>query len=264
MPALALLATLLAAPVRAQCPRALVDFVSSGTLAGLAPCFTPAASWTDSAGVSTGPAAAVEGLGRLRRRAKAEAPRWVALSSQTVLLTGLADYAFPWPGQLLAAFDGPSTGPWSAARVYRGARPWPEPVAAAPPGDTRGAAEADRAFNETMGVGDPKAWAARWAPDAEFVSVVGPYQGPEVGVFFARQSERYARVRTETERDHGPRSDGSRVFEGTLRGACRAAGTEFALPFVMAVRASSGTLLFVYEAFSSLADGCGPFWTAPR
>lgn len=246
------------------CQIALATFLSSGTLSGLGPCFAPGTTWTDEAGVSTRPAAALEGLGRLRRRARPEALRWTALSSGTVLLSGLSDMSYPWPGELMAALDGPSTGPWTAARVYRGARPWPEPLAGVPPADTRGGAEADKAFNETMGAGDPAAWAARWTPDGEFVSVVGPFKGPDVKTFFERQTERYAKVQSLTTREHDRRADGSLVFEGNLRGRCRTAPNSFDFPYIMAVRASSGVISYVYEAFTSLGDGCGPFWTMPR
>lgn len=266
-PRASLLAVLLfAAPAGAApaCPETLVTFLATGTMSGLGSCFSPAPTWTDEAGVSTRPAAALEGLARLRRRARAEKPQWTAFSSGTVLLSGLTDVSYPWPGHLLVVLDGPSTGPWTAARVYRGARPWPEPLSGGPPADTREGPDADRAFNETMGSGDPGAWAARWSPDGEFVSVVGPFKGPDVKVFFERQTERYAKVETFTSRQHARRSDGSLVFEGNLRGRCRAAGAAFDFPYVMAVRARAGVIEYVYEAFTSLGDGCGPFWTMPR
>lgn len=233
-------------------------------MTGLGPCFSAAPTWTDDYGVSTRAAASLEGLARLRRRARPDAPKWVVLSSGTVLLTGYVDILHPWPGHLLVALDGPSSGPWTAARVYRGARPWPEPIASVPPADTRGGAEADKAFNETMGAGDPAAWAARWTPDGEFVSVVGPFKGPDVKVFFERQTERYSKVGSFTKLEHDRRSDGSLVFEGNLRGRCRIAGKAFDFPYIMAVRANAGTIAYVYEAFTTLGDGCGPFWTMPR
>jgi len=244
------------------CPETFLNFIATGTMTGLGACFSPALVWSDDAGVSTRPAATLEGLARLRRRARPDAPKWVVLSSGTTLLSGLSDLSFPWPGQLLVALDGPS--PWTAVRVYRAARPWPEPVVGILPADTRGAAEADLAFNETMGAGDPAAWAAKWAPDGEFVSVVGPYKGADVRTFFERQTERYAAVRTSTARQHDRRADGSLVFEGNIRGRCRKESRPFDFPFVMAVRASSGTIAFVYEAFTTLSDGCGPFWTTPH
>lgn len=200
----------------------------------------------------------------MRRRARPETLRWTSLSSGTVLIGGLTDISYPWPGHLLVALDGPSTGPWTAARVYRAARPWPEALTGVPPADTRGGAEADKAFNETMGAGDPAAWAARWAADGEFVSVVGPFKGPDVKTFFERQTERYAKVATFTTREHDRRPDGSLVFEGNLRGRCRTAPSTFDFPYIMAVRASSGVIAYVYEAFTTLGDGCGPFWTMPR
>ena len=165
---------------------------------------------------------------------------------------------------VLIALDGRgSIGPWSAARVYRGARPWPEPGTGGSASELR-ASSAAASFNSTFGAGDVDGWLKQWAEDAVFVSVIGPFEGPEVGDFFRNQARRYFPPKMTAERDHGAAADGALVMEGVLRGRCREGGSAFAFPYIMRIVLREGRLRHVYEAFASLSDGCGPFWTTPR
>lgn len=263
----ALVVVLLAAPARAAgCLSSIEDALRLGKADAAAACFDPDAGWLDEAGPSTGTAAVRAGLGRLwGGGARPEGPlRWTRLSTGTWLVQGLGEGAVFGARETLVVLDlSPGPGFWSAARVYRGARPWPEEWAASTE-TARTAAEAADVFDRTFGAGDVAGWLARWAPDAVFTSVVGPFAGPEVGDFFRHQAERYEPPHIDATRDHGRGADGALAFEGTLRGRCREGGTPFAFPFIMRIVWRAGKVASVYEAFSSLDDGCGPFWTSPR
>lgn len=119
-------------------------------------------------------------------------------------------------------------------------------------------------FNATFTAGRVEEWLSRWTPDAEFVSVIGPFVGPEVGTFFRKQAERYIPPTFTVTRDHGASPDGELVVEGVLDGRCRASGSPFAFPFIMTMRWRGELLSRVYEGFTAANDGCGPFWTSPR
>ncbi|MBI2362912.1 MAG: nuclear transport factor 2 family protein [Elusimicrobia bacterium] len=240
-----------AAPVRAS---DCLARLSGADPAPAAACFSSDALWADSSGAGAGPRAVADGLARLARGGGLGPVRWVRLSTGTWLAAGSVLVALDLDGG--AAF-------WSAARVYRGARPWPpeDPSPAEPPRTARQAAET---FNGTFGAGRVEDWTAQWAPDAEFVSVVGPFLGADVGVFFRNQAERYVGPHIEVLRDHGASPEGLLVMEGVLSGRCRRGGAGFEFPFLMSLRWRGGRLSRVYEAFSLLDDGCGMFWTAPR
>jgi hypothetical protein len=147
--------------------------------------------------------------------------------------------------------------------VYRGARPWPGP------GGPEGEPGWDSAafvtvFNDVFGRGRADELAAHWAPDAVFVSGIGPFEGAEVAEFFRNQARRYESPRFDAVRHHGRSSDGAWVLEGALTGRCRATGAGFRMPFLMHLRFDGRRIGRLYEAFSELRDGCGPFWALPR
>lgn len=243
------------------CLAAVEAGLRPGAAALPAGCFEDGASWLDEGGADSGPEAVREGLARLGAELQdGGKPRWVRLSTRTWLLTGLegrrgwAHVALRLSGR--AAF-------WEGGAVYVGARPWPGerpgPAQASPTGD-----DFVRTFNDVFGAGRVDELTARWSPDAEFVSAIGPFVGPEVGDFFRNQAKRYASPRFADVTQHGQGPDGSWVLEGALTGSCRANGREFRLPFLMHLRFKGPLIGNLYEAFSKLGDGCGPFWTAPR
>ncbi|MDE2292033.1 MAG: nuclear transport factor 2 family protein [Elusimicrobia bacterium] len=261
----ALLIFLAAAPARAAgCLGALAGALTGSAKPPALSCFAPDASWLDEAGVSTGPASVRAGLARLASAAWApKGLAWRRLSTGTWLLTGLrVPGTWAGPEALVAVDLAGAGGFFAAARVYRAARPWPADAPDQGPAWT--AAQAAAAFNGTFARGDVPAWAAQWAPDARFISVVGPYEGKGVAMFFRKQAERYADPRMTPSRDEGPAPDGSLVMEGTISGRCRSTGSAFAFPYLMLMRRKSGRLSFVYEAFATYDDGCGPYWAVPH
>lgn len=229
--------------------------------ASAAACFAPDASWLDAAGPARGTAAVREGFERLAAGLDPSSrPEWVRLSTETWLMTGLRGGG----GWVHVAFDlSGGAGFWSAARVYRGARPWPGPGGpAGEPGWDSAAFVA--VFNDVFGRGRADELASHWAPDAVFVSGIGPFQGAEVGEFFRSQARRYEAPRFDAVRHHGLSPDGAWTLEGALTGRCRATGEGFRMPFLMHLRFDGRRIARLYEAFSELRDGCGPFWAAPR
>lgn len=243
------------------CLAAVEAGLRPGAPAPPAGCFEQGSSWIDEDGSGSGSDAVRVGLARLGAALEpGSKPRWVRLSTKTWLLTGLEGrrgwfhVALRLSGR--AAF-------WEGGTVYVGARPWPEerpgPAPAGPSGD-----DFVQTFNDVFGAGRVEELAARWASDAEFVSAIGPFVGPEVGVFFRNQAKRYASPRFADVTQHGRAPDGSWVLEGSLTGSCRANGREFRIPFLMHLRFRGPLIGNLYEAFSTLADGCGPFWTMPR
>lgn len=257
--AVALFFLLLPGPARAGgCLGRLYEAFRSGDPGPALGCFSNDAVWLDEEGVSAGTAAVRAGLGRLARQPPPAGWTldWTRLSTGTWLASGLDG------GRVLVVLDMAGDGAfWSAARVYRGARPWAGEV---PSDKALTAEQAAGGFNRTFGAGDVEGWARFWAPDAVFVSVIGPFTGPEVPDFFRRQAERYIPPRMSPERDHGPDAAGALVMEGTLSGRCRDGGSPFAFPFLMRLAWRGERLSHVYEAFASLDDGCGPFWATPR
>ncbi|MBI5597302.1 MAG: nuclear transport factor 2 family protein [Elusimicrobia bacterium] len=262
----AALALLLWSPARAGEPAAgclgkVAAALNAGDAAPAAACFEPDAAWLDEEGAAEGREAVRAGLERLGRRSEPGAPlRWVRLSTGTWMLTGVGR-SISWR-HLVVDLSGRGSA-FEAARVYRGARAWGAEDAKAA-GAPRPMADIVSAFNGLFGAGDTEAFIARWAPDAVFVSAIGPFEGPEVAGFFRMQALRYEAPHFTGLREHGPDSGHGLVFEGFLEASCLSGGTPFRLPFLMRLRWYCDRIGTVYEAFASLDDGCGMFWTAPR
>lgn len=224
-------------------------------------CFEDDASWLDAEGVFAGAESVRAGLARLAATLKPGGrPRWVRLSTGTWLLTGLeGGLGSPHVALRLSGRE----AFWEGGAVYVGSRPWPEERPASAPSENTSRAVVDT-FNESFGAGRVDEMLAHWAPDAEFVSGIGPFVGPKVGDFFRNQAKRYAGPRLVDVTHHGRGADGAWVMEGALTGICRSNGREFRLPFLMHLRFRGPLIGTLYEAFSRLGDGCGPFWTMPR
>lgn len=186
--------------------------------------------------------------------------RVVRASSPTVIAGAYGTGTFGFRRHYLFAADGEP--PWASLRVYRAARPWPAPPEPAEPQQESALWGMAEAFNARFGKGDVKGWMRFWRPDALFVSVVGPFQGPEVRVFFEKQAERYLEPRMEIHR--ALMEPGQALTEGVISGRCRGTGASFELPFIMVTRQRGGKAAFVYEGFTVDSDGCGTFWTLPR
>lgn len=224
-------------------------------------CVEADAAWLDDAGPASGPEAVRAGLARLGAALDgSESPRWVRLSTQTWLLTGLKGrrgwFHVSWRLSGRRAF-------FEEGRVYHGARPWPEARG------EEGAPGYDSdtfvaAFNGLFGAGRVEELVAHWAPDAAFVSGIGPFVGPEVGLFFRRQAGRYEAPAFTDVTHHGRDAHGAWTFEGVLTAHCRSTGAPFRMPFLMALRYSGERIGYLYEAFTRRDDGCGPFWATPR
>lgn len=260
------LALLLWTPARAGEPPAaclgrLEASLLTGKAAPAAECFTEDASWSDEEGAAAGREAVRAGLERLSSHVPRDASlNWVRLSTGTWMLTG-SGRSITWR-HLVVDFSGRGAM-FQAGRVYRGARPWGAEDAkqADPP---RPVEDIVAAFNGLFGKGDTRGFVARWAPDAVFVSAIGPFAGPEVADFFAEQALRYDSPRFESVRAHEEGAGRAVVFEGFLAARCRSSGEAFRLPFLMRLRWYGDRIGTVYESFSSLNDGCGMFWTAPH
>lgn len=262
----AALALLLWSPARAAeaapgCLGRVESSLRSGEAAPAAGCFEEDAAWLDEEGEASGRQAVSAGLARLGRQAGKDAPlRWVRLSTGTWMLTGIGR-AITWR-HLVVDLSGRGAA-FQGGRVYRGGRPWgtedgrssdaPRPLG-----------EFLSAFNDLFGGGDTDGLVSKWAPDATFVSGIGPFEGAEVAGFFKEQALRYDAPRFVSVREHEREPGGAQVFEGVLAARCRADGTPFRLPFLMRLRWYGSRIGTLYEAFSSLNDGCGMFWTVPR
>ena len=233
----------------------------TGKAAPAASCFESGSSWLDEEGAAAGPEGALAGLTRLAGRASEDpALRWVRLSTGTWMLTG-AGRGITWR-HLVLELSARGKG-FKAGRVYRGARPW-EGEDSRTADVPRPLGEFIAAFNGLFGRGNTDALIAKWAPDAAFVSGIGPFEGKEIPGFFRRQALRYDSPRFVEVREHEPAPGGATVFEGVLEARCRAGGAAFRFPFLMRLRWYGDRIGTLYEAFSTFNDGCGMFWTAPH
>lgn len=239
----------------------------AGASAAAPPCFEADARWLDDEGAAQGTEAVRQGLERLSQYHRAGAVLdWVRLSTGTWLLGGIgsADDGGPagqWRHLVLDLSGG--AGVFSAGRVYVGARPWPGESAVLRD-SSRSGEEVARIFNALFGSGRVDAFLEWWAPDGEFVSAIGPFVGPEISGFFRQQALRYESPNMVEVIDHGPSPDRSTVFEGALTGRCRSNGNRFKIPFLMRMGWSGTRIGRIYEAFSTIDEGCGRFWTTPR
>lgn len=276
MPIVVLLAGL-AVPVRAEsCAELLRRTLASGRVAAV-PCFAPGTDWLDGSGRRSGSGAVALGLEALLRAearpdsgglSLSETPGAVFVSGfhspkqgPAGLLAALRRRLFPgfqdrWHYVLVA--DRSPQG-WSHPRLYYAAAPWP--AVPSPQGlDRDGWKEGLEGFNVRFSTGDVPGWLAHWHPEATFYSGIGPLRGEGLRDFFRNQAKRYIGQHLLVERDHGLPA-GPIVFEGKIQGRCRKDGSPFQLRVLMDIRMREGRIQHLQEAFISLNDGCGPFWT---
>ncbi|HVE13471.1 MAG TPA: nuclear transport factor 2 family protein [Elusimicrobiota bacterium] len=229
-------------------------------------CFAKGATWRDESGLRASKNAVKSGLKALLEnhpKLPEKGLRTVPVSTGTLLVGPYWDDDI---GRRYGAFSiDSSSGMWTSLRLYQGARPWPETPADGGAGpDATALAKGVEAFNLSFSTGNVAGWLSFWRPDATFVSIIGPFVGPEVRTFFQNQIERYEAPKFTVDRDLTSPGTGGTLIEGAIRARCRSNGNPFALPFVMLIRYKDHKTCYVYEAFTVHDDGCGPFWTFPR